>query len=162
MRARLQCAECPSTVLLPRWWRAVTLLGLLTILLTFGAALAQSPTLPGTALVSAARTATQVSSADVVNKMWRGISVALNVSAYTSGSLTPKIQGKDPVSGNYYDLLTGAATSSATIQVITLYPGIAVASNVSASAALPGTFRIQVNGASTPVSTYSVSFTLLP
>lgn len=110
------------------------------------------------ALPSAAYTAT-ATSADLINPSYRGVHVLINVSAYTSGNFTPKIQGKDPVSGNYYDILVGAAISSAPAAVVVLkvYPGITAASNVAVSDIIPQTWRITMVGAATPVATFSVS-----
>lgn len=123
--------------------------------------LAQQP-LSGTAFTSAVRTAAQVNSADIANTQWRGAQFVINVSAFTSGTYTPKVQGKDSISGNYYDILTGTALGATGTTTLTVYPGVTAAANVAAAQVLPRTFRVQLNGASTPSMTLSVSFTLVP
>jgi hypothetical protein len=125
-------------------------------------AVAAQQVMQGTAFASAARTSATYSTADLTNAQWRGIKAVVRTSAFTSGTFTPKIQAKDPVSGQYYDLLAGAAIAGTGTIVLTVYPGIAVSANVSASDVLPGTFRLQLIGAATPSATNSVSFTLLP
>lgn len=58
---------------------------------------------------------------------FKGITVVLNVSAITAGSLTLNILGVDPVSGNTFPLLgaTGSgAISAAGTTAHTIYPGL--------------------------------------
>lgn len=108
-------------------------------------------------LPSAAYTATTVNSGDQNNPSWVGAHFIINVSAYTSGSYTPHIQGKDPVSGLYYDVLVGTAISATGTTILKVHPGLAVVANGSASDILPQTWRVQLVGASTPSMTLSVS-----
>lgn len=133
------------------------LIALVFLLLPFTSAAAQSNWY-GTALASAARTAAQVNSADLSNPGARGVHVLINVSAYTAGNYTPKIQAKDPVSGTYYDLLVGVAMSGTGIQVLKIYPGIATVANGAAADILPYTWRVQVNGAAGQSMTFSVAY----
>ena len=107
-------------------------------------------------LASAAQTAAQVNSADQINTYYHGAQVVINVSAYTGGSYTPKLQGKDAGTGLYYDILVGTAISATGQTVLKLYPGIAVLANGSASDLLPQTWRVQLNGAAAPNMTLSV------
>ncbi len=111
---------------------------------------------------SAAYTASQVNSPDMGNSSYLGGQFIINVSAYTSGSYTVKLQGKDPVSGVYYDILVGTALSSTGITILKLYPGIATSANAAASDVLPQTWRVQLNGAATPSMTLSVDAVLYP
>jgi hypothetical protein len=113
--------------------------------------------LTATILPSAARTAATVNSTDFTNNTWRGAHVIINVSAFTSGTYTPRIQAKDPISGNYYDLLIGPAIAATGTTVLKIYPGIVASPNAAASDILPRTWRVQVNGAATPSMTFSVS-----
>lgn len=107
-------------------------------------------------IASAAQTAAQVNSADQSNLYYRGAHIVITVSAYTSGNYTAKIQAKDATTGLYYDVLVGAAISSTGTTVLKIYPGIAVLANGSASDILPVTWRVQLNGLSTPIMTLSV------
>lgn len=115
--------------------------------------------LQGTVLPSLSRSAATVSSADQVNNQWRGGQFIINVSTFVSGTYTPTIQGKDPVSGNYYTILTGPAIGSTSTTALQVYPGVSV-TTTGASALLPRTWRISLAGASTPVMTFSVGFSL--
>lgn len=87
----------------------------------------------------------------------------LNISAVsgTSPTITVKIQVKDPISGNYVDLLNGAfAQQTGTGELeLTVYPGIATAANQAVSYVLSGTFRVVATiGGTTPSFTLSVAF----
>lgn len=73
-----------------------------------------------------------------------------NLSAYTkvtnanSGSIVVTLQGKDPVSGDYYTLLAGSSISSATIQRNKVTPTIAASANVAAQDVVPHIIRLSV------------------
>lgn len=119
-----------------------------------------------TVLVSAARTATTLS-ADFVNNYGRGVMVFLNVTvaAVGTGGLQVVIQGKDPVSGNYYQLNSAPTAIVAVSQKLyILYPG---SSNTGGSAdqvcggCLPRTWRIRVIHGDATSYTYSVGATIL-
>ncbi len=110
-----------------------------------------------TPLYSAARTDTTVVSGDFGNFGYRGAHFVVNVSTFTSGTYTPKIQGKDPVSGIYYDILVGSAISSTGTTILKVYPGISAIANGSASDILPATWRVLMTGASTPNMVLSVA-----
>jgi len=107
-------------------------------------------------IASAAQTATTINSPDQTNSYYKGVHVAISVTAYTSGTYTAKIQGKNTVTGEYYDLLVGTAISATGVTVLKLYPGITSSANASSSDILPQTWRVQLNGASTPSMTLSV------
>jgi hypothetical protein len=107
-------------------------------------------------------TATTVNSGDQANFNFKGGQFVVNVSAYTSGTYTPHIQGKDPVSGVYYDILVGPAINATGMTILKIYPGIGVLANGSASDILPQTWRVQLVGASTPSMTLSVQAYLEP
>ena len=112
----------------------------------------------GTALASAARTAT-TDSADLSNPDGRGVWVVLDVTAITATpSLTVLIQAKDPASGKYVTLLTGAAVATVSTTTYVVYPGITETANVDVSAPVPKTFRIRVTHADADSATYSVGY----
>jgi hypothetical protein len=118
----------------------------------------------GTLVTSTAQGAGTQVSPDQVNINCRGIVVGVNITvAGGTPTYTVKIQGKDPVSGQYYDLLTSAALASVAFTALTLYPGVTVAANVAVSAPLPSQWRISVTtGGTTPAITATISATLLP
>jgi len=77
-------------------------------------------------------------------------------------SLTLKIQGQDPVSRNYIDILTGAAVSATGTTKYVVYPGLTAVTNQVASAALPNKFRVVVTPSAADSATYSVGGSLCP
>lgn len=111
----------------------------------------------GTLLASAARTAS-VNSADQVNLSGDSVHVIVDVTAYTSGTLTVSVQGKDPASGKYYTLLSSAALAATGTTVLKVGKGLPATANVSANDLLPLVWRVSVVGASTPIATFSVGF----
>lgn len=112
-------------------------------------------------LPSASRTTTQTSP-DFVNQGCRNIAVILDVTVVTaSPSVTVTINGKDPSSGKYYLLLSGAAVVTAVTNVYKVGPGLPVAANVSANDVLPEVFQIVVTANNANAGTYSVGYNLV-
>lgn len=113
-----------------------------------------------TLLASAARTAT-VDTADETNQSAQGVMVLINVSAVVGvASITVKLQGKDPVSGAYVDLLTSAAITTAGLRRLSLHPALTEAANTKVADILPRTFRVRVEHANADSITYSVAASL--
>lgn len=109
-----------------------------------------------TLLTVTAGTATQTS-ADQTNYDARGIIVVLDATAVvSSGSFTLTIQGKDRASGQYYTLLAGAAVSTISTNVYTVYPGAPATANVSANSPLPHTWRVKATYNSGTSLTFTV------
>lgn len=110
-----------------------------------------------TVLASDARTASS-DSPEVLNENGRGVDVIIKVSAVPGGgvSATFTIQGKDPVSGDFYTLLASAAITATGTTVLRVFPGATVTANVSANAALPRVFRVSVAHSDAGSFTYSV------
>jgi hypothetical protein len=113
-----------------------------------------------TVLASAARTTTQTQ-ADQTNYNHRGIIVVLDMTTVGTGSVTLEIDGKDPVSGKYYALLTGAAVTTNSTNVYRVYPGLTAAANATANDVLPRTWRIKVTANNANSATYSVGAMIL-
>lgn len=114
-----------------------------------------------TLLASGARSTTQTS-ADIVN-YWgcSGLTVVLNMTDVSAGpSVTVSIDGKDVVSGAYYNLLTGSAITTVSTNPYYIGQGITVTANVSAAILLPKTFRIVVTANNANLGTYSVGYCL--
>lgn len=115
-------------------------------------------------LASAARTAT-TNSADIANLGWRGVQVVINATANPGGgeTLALSVQGKDVVSGSYYDIAASGTvlTAGNGIKALTVYPGVLAADgatgNTQKSAAVPATFRVVVTHSSSGSWVYSVS-----
>ena len=112
----------------------------------------------GTLLPSLARTGATTVSADQTNVTGNAVHVITDCSVFVSGTFTVTIQGKDPASGKYYTLLTGAAIAGTGAQVLKVGRGLPATANVSANDILPTVWRVSVAGASTPSATFSVGF----
>lgn len=140
---------------------AIGLTLLLALALQPRGAYAQLAPLSGTLLSSQTTSAATLTSTDRTNSGWRGVMVIVNISARIGGTYTPKIQGKDPLSGNYFDLLVGSSLATTTTTSLTVYPGVASVTNMSANNVLPATWRVVLTGSSASM-TVSTSFVLLP
>ena len=113
-------------------------------------------------LASLARTAS-VNTPDQVNPGHRGLHLIIDVTSITlTPSVVPTIQGKDPLSGKYYDLLVGVAIIAIGTTILKVYPGIAASANVAASDILPSIWRVQFVHADADSITYSVAAVLVP
>lgn len=95
-----------------------------------------------------------VNGTDQANTNGRGAHVCINISAIsgTIPTLTVKIQGKDTVSGQYYDLLTSTALAATGFTFLTLCPGAATTANLSIPQLLPATWRVIATVAGTTPS----------
>lgn len=102
-----------------------------------------------------AQTAT-LAGPDQTNYGARGISVYVKTTTIGTGSITLTIQGKDTASGDYYTLLAGAAIVTNTVNRYTVFPGNAVAANVTANDQLPHTWRLLVTSNNANPVAYSV------
>src|SRR3990167_2859387 len=74
-------------------------------------------------------------SADMHNVSARGLDLFVDTTSSTAGTLTVKVQRKDPASGTYFDI-AGATTVSINDPAdvnLTIYPGIAETANISVS-----------------------------
>lgn len=67
------------------------------------------------------------------------------------------IEGKDPLSGKYWTILAQVATAALGTYVLTVFPGILVAANVSASDVLPDVYRVRVVHSAGTAFTYTVA-----
>ena len=110
-------------------------------------------------LSNSARTATQTS-ADLVNQNGSAISVYFDITVIPAGGLTLKIQFKDPASGKYVDILTGAHEAAVTTlpRVYEIGPGLPITANVSTNKYVPRIFRIIVTVDDASNITYSVGY----
>jgi hypothetical protein len=85
-------------------------------------------------------------SPDQANVNGRGVKVVVDITVLggTGPTLTVTIQGKDAASGKYYTILASAALAAVATTVLTVYPGLVAAANLTANDALPATWRISV------------------
>lgn len=113
-----------------------------------------------TILASGARTTTQTST-DQTNYNHKGVIVVLDVTVPGTGSITLEIDAKDPVSGKYYAVLTGAAVTTLSTNIYRVYPGLTASANATANDILPRTWRIKVTANNANTITYSVGAMLI-
>lgn len=112
-------------------------------------------------LASSARTAT-VNSSDQNNYNWRGAHIIINVTSITATpSVVPTIEGRDPISGTYYTLLTGVAITATGLTVLKIYPGITALANGSTNDILPRYWRVTMTHGDADSITYSVAAMLM-
>ena len=89
------------------------------------------------------------------------VHVIIDVTAVTATpALTVKIQGKDPLSGKYYDLLVSTAIATVSTTVLKVGPGLPVAANLSANDMVPSIWRVIVTHGDTDEAVYSVGANL--
>lgn len=84
----------------------------------------------------------------------------INVTNAGTGSITPKLQGKD-ANGVYYDILVGAAITSNGINVIKVGRGMTPSPNAVATDQLPRTFRVVITANNANPMTYTVGLELM-
>lgn len=110
-----------------------------------------------TVFASEARTASS-NSPDITNSRSRGVHVVIDVTAVPSvETVTFTVQGKDPLSGKYYDLLASAALVATGTVVLKVYPGLTAVSNLTASDVVPKTYRVKAVHSASGSFTYSVA-----
>ncbi len=110
-------------------------------------------------LASSARTTTQTQ-ADQTNLVSHGLHLIVDVTSAGTGSITPKIQGKD-ANGIYYDILVGSAITSTGTNVLKIYPGLVPVTNGVANDVLPLTWRSVITANNANSMTYSVAAQIL-
>ncbi len=105
-----------------------------------------------------ARTAS-VNSPDLTN--WEGSGVVLTIAAtdkVDSPSVVFTIQGKEPASGTYYDILASAAVTTSGLPVtLKVFPGATAATNVAVNDVLPEIWRVKAVAADADSLTYAVT-----
>lgn len=115
----------------------------------------------GALITGTAATSTQTG-ADQTNYNGKGLVVTYDCTAVTgSGSFTVSIQGKDTASGKYYTILAGTARSTTGTDILTVYPGLTAAANVTANNVLPRTWRVVATYNSGTNQTFTVAASVL-
>jgi hypothetical protein len=110
---------------------------------------------------SAARTATPTA-VELNTSRCKALRVVIDVTAIVATPLlTVTIDGKDNLSGKYYNLLTSAVIGTAVTTVLTIALGATVAANLVASLPLDDVVRITVSHGDADSATYSVSAHLI-
>lgn len=112
----------------------------------------------------AARTATPTVMSNNRSAGSRGIVVVVDTTVVPGAapSNVVKIQGFDPISGKYYDILTSAAIVGVGTIVLRVYPGLSPSANLTVSDVLPPMWRVIVTAGNGNSATYSVAGHLIP
>lgn len=112
-------------------------------------------------LFSDARTST-IDSDTFENVNERGAHFIIDVTALTgTPSITVKIQGHDPASFSFYDILVSGPITTVGTTVLKVYPGINTIPNGAASDIVPYEWRVRVEHADAQSITYSVGANLV-
>ena len=110
---------------------------------------------------SAART-TAVASMDIRNDEGTGLIVVIDATAKgTAPAVTFTIQGKNPVSGKYYNILASTAVSTVSTIVLRVHPELTAATNSIAKDMLPAVWRVDVTVGNADSLTYSVGASIV-
>ena len=105
---------------------------------------------------SVARTATPTA-IELTDDHVEGIQLIIDVTAVTATpSVVPTIDGKDPLSGKFYNILTGAAITATGTTVLRIHPQIPASANLIAQDFLPETYRVVMTHADADSITYTV------
>jgi len=108
-------------------------------------------------IASAAYTAAQT--AKIYTEAMDGIHVIIEVTVDpAAASITPILQGLNEETGNYYDMLVGAAITAVGTTVLKVHPTIQAQANASAQDGLPRVMRFSMAVADTDSITYSVDY----
>jgi hypothetical protein len=88
----------------------------------------------------------------------KGVRVGVNISAFTGGTLTVTVFGRD-VSGQTYTLLGSAALAATGFTELLIYPGATAGTNLVANLPLPPSWGVNYSAASgTITATISYSY----
>lgn len=105
---------------------------------------------------SVARIATPAA-VQVTDDLVKGIQVIIDVTAITdTPSVVPTIDGFDPLSASWYNILTGAAIVATGTTVLRVHPEIVAAANLTAQDFLPERYRVVMTHADADSITYTV------
>jgi len=112
---------------------------------------------------SVARTATPTAAA-FSSQGRRGLHLIIDVTLVpgSAPSVVPTIDGKDDLSGKWYNLLTGVAITATGTTVLKIYPGIGQISNAAASDVIPANLRLVMTHGNANSATYTVAVHLVP
>ena len=101
---------------------------------------------------------------DMTNLSGAGAVFLVNITTLTgtSPTLTFTIQGKHPVSGVTYTILTSAVFAATGANLLRVFPGLGAVANQAVNDILPRTFRvIAVTGGTVTNATYTVEVALV-
>ena len=104
---------------------------------------------------SAVRTAT--ANVEIEDRFVKGIQVIINTTLDAAlASVVPTIDGYDPLSGVWYNILTAAAVTAVGTVVLRVHPDLTAAANLTAQDFLPEKYRVVMTHADADAITYSI------
>lgn len=113
-----------------------------------------------TVYASAARTATPTA-VSIPTGRYRYLHLTMDITAVTATpALTITIDGLDPGTGKYYNLLTSTALATVSTTTLRVGPGLTNSANLIANDVLPSTIRITVTHGDADSATYSMGANL--
>lgn len=105
---------------------------------------------------SEARTATPTA-VTINDRHVEGVQVVISATASAATpSVVPTIDGYDPLSDTWYNILTGAAITGVSAVVLRVHPDLAAVANLTANDFLPRTWRVVMTHGDADSITYSV------
>ena len=98
----------------------------------------------------------------MVNNKFRGVKVFIVVNSVSGGNVTVNIQQMAPAAdaATYDTILSSASITSTGLTVLTVYPGVTAASNVSVADVLPTLWRVTTSAGAT--IDYTISACYIP
>jgi hypothetical protein len=109
-------------------------------------------------LASAARTTTQTTNA-FLSEYRSALHLVVDVTVAGTGSITPKIQGRD-ANGIYYDILVGTAITTTGTNVLKIGQGFTPSPNAVATDIVPMQWRVIITANNANSMTYTVGANL--
>lgn len=111
-------------------------------------------------LASATRSADNTSK-EFFNPDHVGLDLIIDVTAVPgTDTVTVTIQGQDPASGKWYDILASTALSAVDTTVLRVYPGLNETANESENSILPVVWRVSVAHSAATDFDYSIGANL--
>jgi len=95
------------------------------------------------------------------NTQGKACHLTIDITAWTAGSLTVTIQGKDPTSGKLYTILASAALAAVATTVLKVGPALTAVANLAANDVLPKEIVIDFNHADATSITYSAGLSIV-
>lgn len=113
-----------------------------------------TPSISAVVLTSAVRTVNTIAP-DFPTETKEVLHLVVVVSASSSGSVTPLIEGRDAL-GNYYTILQGSALTGPGTTVLKVGRALTAAANATANDQVPAWIRVTMGHNNANVITYSV------
>ena len=114
----------------------------------------------GVALASEARTAA-ATGPTITNRGGSDLLVFMESTVDPStAAVTVLIDGMDPATGNWYNILTSAVWNDVSTRILRVSPHLTASANLIAKDIVPGTFRIRTTVADAESFTYSIGYSL--